>query len=140
MAEVEVLPAEGPKAMNGTQQLLTLGAQLAEAIVGKLRESGQDPGDADETVPSDEDLEKERLRRAWVRARRLNAQLANALGACRCWGRRRDCPSCGGDGRPGFHPIDPGAFSAFIAPAVAAEPEMFLGILRMNAAATQNRT
>src|SRR5207244_4123121 len=77
---------------------------------------------------------------ACVRARRLNAQLADALGACRCWGRRRDCPECGGEGRAGFHPIDRGAFAAFVAPAVVAEPEMFLGLLRMNAGAARNQT
>jgi|SRR5919202_3396692 hypothetical protein len=142
MAAVEVLPPEGevPKTMNGTQQLLTLGTQLAEAILGKLRESGDDSRDADDAAATEEDGEKERLRRICARARRLNAQVSSALGACRCWGRRRDCPECGGEGRPGFHPIDPGAFSAFVAPAVVAEPETFLELLRMNAGAAENQT
>ena len=126
--------------MTGTEQFLTIGTQLAEAILGRLRESAEAPGDEDDAARSDQGVDKQRLRRACVRARRLNAQLADALGACRCWGRRRDCPECGGEGRAGFHPIDRGAFAAFVAPAVVAEPEMFLGLLRMNAGAARNQT
>ena len=124
--------------MTGTEQFLTIGTQLAEAILGRLRESAEDSGDDD--ARSEGDVEKQRLRRACVRARRLNAQLADALGACRCWGRRRDCPECSGEGRSGFHPIDRGAFAAFVAPAVVAEPETFLELLRTNAEAPPSQT
>ena len=82
------------------------------------------------------DLESERLRRAILRASRLNEQLADALGACHCFGFRSDCPLCGGQGRPGSEPVDPRAFSAFVAPVVAAEPELFQHFLERNAGAT----
>jgi hypothetical protein len=119
-------------AMNG-EQLLMVGARLAESLMEKLRSpSAELAGGDGEPVPS-QDGEVERLRRACARARRLSSSLALALGACRCWGQRRDCPICGGEGRAGFSPIDPGAFSAFVAPAVVADPAAFLGCIGVNA-------
>ncbi len=140
MPDPEVLPPEPtsqevPKAMTGTEQLLMLGAQLADSLVQKLRAPAVAEGDAEEQAPRRSDEEKERLRRAYSRLGRLNAEVARALGACRCFGRRPGCPLCGGEGAAGFYPIDPGAFAAFVAPAVVAEPEFFIGLLAGNAGA-----
>jgi hypothetical protein len=133
MTDVEVLPPEEPRAMTGTEQLLMVGARLAESLVERLRAPPADAPDGDAGAPVAADGELERLRRALAHARRLNSRLALALGACRCFGARGACPECGGQGRAGFYPIDPGAFTAFVAPAVAADPETFLGILGVNA-------
>lgn len=35
---------------------------------------------------------------------RRNRVLAEAFGACRCWGSDAQCPHCGGDGVPGWEP------------------------------------
>jgi hypothetical protein len=135
MSSVEVLPPEVPNAMPTTEQLLTVGAQLVEALVERLREAGDGEADATPDAARAPDVDSVRLRRAYLGLRRRNEQVSRALGACRCWGRRRECPICGGEGRPGFFPIDPGAFAAFVAPAVVAEPEVFLALVTVNAAA-----
>lgn len=44
--------------------------------------------------------------------------LAGALGACACWGRDPGCPSCAGDGGPGWERPDPALYAEFVAPAV----------------------
>jgi len=105
----------------------------------RLDEARIDRQDVTEPAPVI-DLESERLRRAILRARRLNEQLADALGACPCFGSRSDCPICGGKGRPGSEPVDPCAFSAFVAPVIAAEPELFAELLGRNAGAANQRT
>jgi len=116
------------------EQFLLLGAQLVEAIVERLRAPAAEEEGGAGDAPGHPPGEVERLRRLCRALARHNARVARALGACRCWGERPGCPECGGEGRPGFHPIDRGAFGAFVAPAMAAEPEPFLGCLHPNAA------
>lgn len=132
---VDVSPAPGG------EQLLFLGAQLVEAIVERLRAaSSSDEEEADREDGRDPPVARRDLRDDVARLRRLcralarrNAEVARALGACRCWGERPGCPECGGEGRPGFFHVDRGAFAAFVAPVMAAEPEPFLGGLFPNA-------
>ncbi len=125
---------------TGGEQFLLLGAQLVEAIVERLRAASSSDGEEDredgrgEAPPRREFRDDvARLRRLCLALARRNAELARALGACRCWGERPACPECGGDGRPGFFHVDRGAFAAFVAPVMAAEPEPFLGGLFPNA-------
>jgi hypothetical protein len=47
-----------------------------------------------------------------------NAELAAALGACRCWGERPACPTCGGYGEPGWVRPDRALFAYYALPAV----------------------
>lgn len=123
----------------GGEQLLLLGAQLVEAIVERLRGSPEEE-DREEPAPrGSPPADAARLRRLCRALARRNAEAARALGACRCWGERPACPECGGSGRPGFFPIDRGAFAALVAPAMAADPEPFLGCLHPNAGAGPER-
>jgi hypothetical protein len=47
-----------------------------------------------------------------------NVALASALGACDCWGESADCPTCDGDGSPGWLPPDPPLFATYVRPVV----------------------
>ena len=49
-----------------------------------------------------------------------NVVLAAALGACVCWGREVDCPSCYGDGAPGWVSPDDQLFATYVHPAINA--------------------
>jgi hypothetical protein len=56
-----------------------------------------------------------------------NVLLAAALGACECWGLRRDCRLCGGQGFAGWAQPDPELFDEFVKPAVARLPTIPAG-------------
>lgn len=45
--------------------------------------------------------------------------LASALGACDCWGLQETCPTCGGDGFPGWSDPDVALFQEYVGPAAA---------------------
>jgi len=48
------------------------------------------------------------------------SELAQALGACdECWGRDNRCPTCRGDGAPGYFKLDRALFDQYILPALA---------------------
>ncbi len=50
--------------------------------------------------------------------RHINDRLAEALGACLlCWGEHSDCPSCSGQGHPGWHAPEGRLFAELVAPA-----------------------
>jgi len=46
--------------------------------------------------------------------------LADALGACVCWGRDIDCDLCSGMGAPGWRTPNPTLFDEYVTPAVIA--------------------
>lgn len=52
------------------------------------------------------------------RERERMARLAQALGACECWGESLTCPTCGGRGAPGWKLPDRGEFEALVRPAL----------------------
>lgn len=45
-------------------------------------------------------------------------ELANALGACTCWGEDLNCPECGGEGAPGWSLPETHAFKEYVQPAI----------------------
>jgi hypothetical protein len=47
-----------------------------------------------------------------------NRRLAQALGACECWGELPACELCGGRGAPGGRPPQRAAFNAFVRPVI----------------------
>lgn len=85
-------------------------------IVRFLRERLTAPAAGAEVVSDAEP----RLRAALRSARRRNARLAAACGACPCWGERPACPRCAGQGLPGALAPDPQAFLEYIAPVLRA--------------------
>jgi hypothetical protein len=56
-----------------------------------------------------------------------NLLLAAALGACECWGLRRECQLCGGQGCAGWAQPDAELFEEFVQPAAARLPNMPAG-------------
>jgi hypothetical protein len=54
----------------------------------------------------------------------INMLLAAALGACECWGLRRECPLCGGHGAAGWAQPEAELFEEFIQPAIARFPHV----------------
>lgn len=49
-----------------------------------------------------------------------SSTIAAALGACDCWGSRRDCAICAGAGAPGWALPDERLFASYVLPAVSA--------------------
>jgi len=82
---------------------------LAERLVGAgpTGDEGFLGFDGDDVTASDEVMIREQI-------------LADALGACTCWGRDIDCDVCSGMGAPGWRTPDPGLFDEYVAPAVTA--------------------
>jgi hypothetical protein len=56
-----------------------------------------------------------------------NLLLAAALGACECWGLRRECPICAGQGSSGWTLPDGELFEEFVRPAVVRLPHISAG-------------
>jgi hypothetical protein len=56
-----------------------------------------------------------------------NLLLASALGACECWGLRRECSRCGGQGCAGWTQPDAELFAEFVQPATARLPNFPAG-------------
>ncbi len=56
-----------------------------------------------------------------------NMLLAAALGACECWGLRRDCRLCEGQGFAGWAQPDAELFAEFVEPAAARLPTVPAG-------------
>jgi hypothetical protein len=56
----------------------------------------------------------------WKELAARDAVLAAALGACECWGMCAECPSCGGDGTPGWALPDEQLYASYVNPAVSA--------------------
>jgi len=54
----------------------------------------------------------------------INMLLATALGACECWGLRRECPLCGGQGAAGWTQPDAELFEELVQPAVKRLPHI----------------
>jgi len=66
-------------------------------------------------------LSHARVRALHKRGRALHAlcaRLADALGACACFGENPKCRNCSGNGRPGVRDPDPRAFEVFVMPAL----------------------
>ena len=88
--------------------------RLAEQIVERLIGQGLGGG-APTVVASDVTEAHEAL------ADR-NILLADALGACECWGEDPGCGVCGGEGAPGWLPPDPELFAHYVQPAIDRHP------------------
>jgi hypothetical protein len=84
----------------------------------------------DSSEDSDDKELKLRLRKITVLAKRLKQDLddalgdlddlAQALGACEeCWGRDNRCPTCRGEGSPGYFKSDKVLFEELIRPALS---------------------
>jgi hypothetical protein len=105
-AQLQTLLAEGEAGRGGRRAL------LSALLEGRLREAVE---------------QREALARARQRRRRedrvhrfvlgQNAELAAACGACVCWGHPR-CPTCHGEGGPGWRAPDPERFTKYIEPAL----------------------
>jgi hypothetical protein len=87
-----------------------LGNRVAQIMVNQDRSAAEDVG---ATNRPDVASDHERLV-----AR--NGELAEALGACDCWGENGDCQFCGGDGIPGWILPDTRLFATYARPAVRA--------------------
>lgn len=108
------------------QQAGLSGEQLAAVRRGDvttvLSELQQRTRPADERLEDVVDRTLRRLELAESRLARSSAvllSLAGLLGACeRCWGTNEACPTCAGDGTPGFRRPDE-RLAAWIHPALA---------------------
>ena len=48
--------------------------------------------------------------------KKLNKTVAEAMGACECWGQDAGCAICNGNGKPGHLPINEASFTKFVQP------------------------
>lgn len=135
MADESGIPSatdeSGIPSAAGVPPWAAVGAQLLEALVQRLKgddpdrqRDGNDP-ERPERAAGPARAEARLRRRCRLLARR-NDRAARALGACRCWGLNLDCPSCGGQGRPGSLEVDPEAFAQVVVPLLQAQPELFM--------------
>jgi hypothetical protein len=89
-------------------------AQMLDALA-----SGQaDPAPRAPEPDVEPPREIARLTREAARLARLNERLAQALGACVCWGEDPACPDCAGEGSPGCYFVDRRLFAYFVRPAL----------------------
>jgi hypothetical protein len=69
------------------------------------RDAPDDPPTRDRTLRVARDPDRDDDLRDLVQAARTTLRyVGQVLGACRCWGKNPSCPSCGGEGGPGFRP------------------------------------
>jgi hypothetical protein len=130
--ETDIPPESGFPPETGVPPWAAMGVQLLDALVQRLktddpqRARGGDDRDPDRPEGPVDPARAARLRR-WCRVlARRNDRAARALGACRCWGLNFECPSCGGNGRPGTMEVDPAAFAHLVVPLLQAQPELFV--------------
>ncbi|HEY6002861.1 MAG TPA: hypothetical protein VIV57_08285 [Anaeromyxobacter sp.] len=126
MADESGIPPEA-----GAPPWAAVGVQLLDALVQRLKgddpDRARDGDDPDRPERAAEPARAEARLRRWCRLlARRNDRAARALGACRCWGLNFDCPSCGGNGRPGTMEVDPAAFAQLVVPLLQAQPELFM--------------
>jgi hypothetical protein len=113
---------------GGVPPWAVMGVQLLDALVQRLKvDEREQPtrGGAAGWPPGETGERSSRLERACRLLSRRNERLARALGACRCWGLRADCPRCQGEGRPGALEVDAEAFAEVVLPLLRAQPELF---------------
>ena len=65
------------------------------------------------------DTEKTKIIEQVLAVKKLNNFLSDALGSCnKCWGEDPDCPTCSGNGIPGWRKINSRLFNSFVLPAL----------------------
>ena len=129
MAGIEAQPLSPMPALPPLEELLARFGTGDSASAKKLRllvqlMNGRRSEDAETQARSErrQQLRRRiaRLQREHRRLARRSRRLAEALGACYCWGEDPRCRRCRGRGAPGAMAPNPEAFAALIMPALAA--------------------
>ena len=104
---------------------------LMQVLVGLMKDDGEP---ADDLAAARRRLQARKrvahIQRMMKNLHARNAFLANALGACDCWGADERCERCHGSGAPGWSEPSPAAFDALIVPLVQRHQALFRAQLR----------
>ena len=100
-------PPDDPNGVKGPGDMFV--DNLADKLIGVVMRADAAALPQLQSAFSSPALEQLRVR---------NALLANALGACECFGEDQACVRCGGRGAPGWHLPDRPHFEAIVRPAL----------------------
>ena len=117
-AEKSFIRDEGTEQANNTDAEAT----LAEALGGRLAEF-LNPDAASEEAEEDtssEGIQALPSEKFFAEIAERNAVLAEALGACLCWGEHVNCDICGGTGTSGWTSPNRQLFALYVRPAILA--------------------